>query len=254
MRKNKVKQIWAEGGCVRNGWLSIPSSYSAEGVAHQGFDSVTVDLQHGMTDVQAAIGMLQAISATDATPLVRVGGNDPVPIMKMLDAGAYGIICPMISTVEDAERFAEACRYPPHGQRSFGPSRGLLYGGADYFDRANSEVLAIAMVETVSGVDNVDAILSVSGIDAIYVGPNDLSLAYGERPLAEPEGTRAAEAILHLVARTHAHEKKAGIFCSGGVAAANRRAQGFDLLTPGSDFNVLMRALRQEVAAARLST
>src|SRR5438067_1863622 len=126
VRKNKVREIWAHGGCAVNGWLSIPSSYSAEGVAHQGFDSVTVDLQHGMTDIQAAIGMLQAISATDAMPLVRVGGNDPVAIMKMLDAGAYGVICPMISTLEDAERFADACRYPPRGHRSFGPSRGLL--------------------------------------------------------------------------------------------------------------------------------
>jgi 4-hydroxy-2-oxoheptanedioate aldolase len=107
------------------------------------------------------------------------------------------------------------------------------------------------MIETVSGVDNVDAILSVSGIDAIYIGPNDLSLAYGERRLAEPEGTQATEAIVHLVARTHGQGKKAGIFCSGGAATANRRAQGFDLLTPGSDFNVLMRAPRQEVAAAR---
>jgi 4-hydroxy-2-oxoheptanedioate aldolase len=251
MRKNKVKEIWSQGNHTVNGWLSIPATYSAEGIAHQGFDSVTVDLQHGMTDVQTAIGMLQAISATEAMPFVRVGGNDPIAIMKMLDAGAYGVICPMISTHEDAKRFADACRYPPRGHRSFGPSRGLLYGGADYFKYANTEILAIAMIETVAGVENIDAIVGVEGIDAIYIGPNDLSLDYGEPPVAEPENTRAAAAMMHLVARAHAHGKKAGVFSSNGAAAAHRRAQGFDMLTPGSDFNVLMSAIRQEVLATR---
>ena len=107
-----------------------------------------------MTDVQSAIGMLQAISTTDAVPLARVGSNDGAAIMKMLDAGAYGVICPMISTANEALRFASACRYPPTGQRSFGPARGLLYGGADYFNHANNEILAIAMIETRLGVEN----------------------------------------------------------------------------------------------------
>lgn len=251
MRKNNLKQMWAAGQCAVSGWLSIPAGYSAEGIACQGFDAVTVDLQHGMIDLQSAIGMLQAISITPAVPLARVGSNDGAAIMKLLDAGAYGIICPMISTRSDAEKFAEACRYPPLGQRSYGPARGLLYGGADYFAHADREVLAIAMIETEEGVDNIDAILDVAQIDAVYIGPNDLSLAFGEAPAAEPTDTKAAKAIEHILTRTHASGKKAGIFCSSGLAAKKRRDAGFDLVTPGNDLNILVRAARRELEAAR---
>ncbi len=251
MRKNRLKEIWAAGQCAVTGWLSIPAGYSAEGIASQGFDAVTVDLQHGMIDVQAAIAMLQAISITPAVPLARVGSNDGAAIMKLLDAGAYGIICPMISTRADAEKFAEACRYPPLGQRSYGPARGLLYGGPDYFTHADKEIVTIAMIETVEGVDNIDAILAVEQIDAVYIGPNDLSLAFGEAPAAEPGNTRGAAAIDHILARAHARGKKAGIFCSSGLAANKRRLDGFDLVTPGNDLNILVRAARRELEAAR---
>ena len=118
------------------------------GVLQPGFDSVTVDLQHGMIGFDAAVAMLQAIASTPAVPLARVSRNEPALVMQLLDAGAYGIICPMISTVAEAELFVSACRYPPRGQRSFGPARGLLYGGPDYFDHADGEILTLAMLET----------------------------------------------------------------------------------------------------------
>ncbi|MWU82140.1 2,4-dihydroxyhept-2-ene-1,7-dioic acid aldolase, partial [Escherichia coli] len=140
MRKNSLKTAFLENTPIINGWLAIPSGYSAEIMGHQGYDAVTVDLQHGMIDFASALSMLQALSATPAVPLVRVADNDPAQIMRVLDAGAYGVICPMISSAEQARRFVAACRYPPLGVRSFGPARGLLYGGIDYPQHANNEI------------------------------------------------------------------------------------------------------------------
>ncbi len=252
MRKNRLRQIWAEGGCAVSGWLAIPSSYSAEGVARQGFDTVVVDLQHGMIDIATAIAMLQAISTTDAVPMVRVPGNEATMIMKALDAGAYGIICPMISTAEDAARLVSACRYPPLGERSFGPARGLLYGGPDYFAHANDVIVTLAMIETSAGLENIDAILEVDGLDGIFIGPNDLSLALGEAPSSDPAaGSRAAAAIDHLLERTQAHRKHAGIFCANGVIGGKRRTAGFDFIAPGNEFNLLVAAARRELEHVR---
>ena len=126
MRKNKVKELMKAGKPVVNGWLSAPSSVTAEVMAQQGFDSLTIDLQHGLTDYSSALLMLQAISSTDVTPLVRVNWNEPGQIMKILDAGSYGVICPMVSNKKEAEKFVQACMYPPNGYRSFGPIRGLI--------------------------------------------------------------------------------------------------------------------------------
>jgi len=156
MRENPLRRIWAEGRAAVNGWLAIPSSFSAETMAHQGWDSLTVDMQHGVVDYQTAVTMLAAISTTDVTPLVRVPWLDPGIIMKMLDAGAYGVICPMVNTVADAETLVGACRYPPAGRRSFGPIRALLYAGADYPKHANETVIAFAMIETQEALDNLD--------------------------------------------------------------------------------------------------
>ena len=252
MRKNTLRSIWGGNGCVVTGWLAIPSSYSAEGVARQGLDAVVVDLQHGMIDISTAITMLQAISTTDAVPMLRVPGNEPTIIMKALDAGAYGIICPMVSTVADAGKFVAACRYPPLGERSFGPACGLLYGGSDYFAHANDEIVTLAMIETAEGLENIDGILSVDGLDGIFIGPNDLSLALGEPPSSDPAaGTKAANAIDHLLARTRAFNKHAGIFCASGAIGAKRRTAGFDFIAPGNEFNLLMGAVRRELEQVR---
>lgn len=251
MRPNRLRQLAAAGTPAVNAWLAIPSAYSAEVMGHQGFDSVTVDLQHGMIGFDAAVAMLQAIASTPAVPLARVSRNEPALVMQLLDAGAYGIICPMISTVAEAELFVSACRYPPAGQRSFGPARGLLYGGPDYFDHADGEILALAMLETAEAVENADAILAVPGLDGIYVGPNDLSLAMGRRPSAEPDDPEVAQTILSLCGKTRAAGRLAGIFCSSGEAAARRIREGFMLVTPGNDVGLLSKASKAAIAAAR---
>lgn len=237
MRKNDLKKKLQTAPAV-NAWLSIPSSYSAELIASCGFDAVTVDLQHGMIDFGLAVPMLQAISATAATPLVRPSGSDPVEIMHLLDAGAYGVICPQVDNVEIARKVVAACKYPPAGTRSFGPARGLLYGGADYFQHANNEVLVFVMIESREAVENLDEILDVEGIDGIYIGPNDLSLSYGGDPGSFPKG-EVGEIVETIRAAAQARGLITGIFCADGDMAAKRLEQGFRLVTPGNDAGIL---------------
>lgn len=253
MRKNRVKHLLAEGKPVTNAWLSIPSGYLAEGAGHQGFDSVTVDLQHGMIGFETAVTMLQAISSTPAMPLVRAPTNEAGTIIHLLDAGAYGVICPMISTPTEAEDFVAACRYPPKGRRSFGPARGKLYGGADYFEEANGEIMTIPMIETAQALENLDAILAVAGVDMIYVGPNDLALDLGEKPGAELNGGTTAKAISYILERAKAARVSTGIFCSDASLAGKRLREGFDLVTPGNDFALLMGAMSAAVTRAKRS-
>ena len=189
MRKNKLKEIFKNGKSAINGWLQIPNSFTAELMANQSWDSLTLDMQHGVIDYPDALGMLQAISSTDVVPMVRVNWNEPGQIMKILDAGAYGIICPMVSNKKEAENFIKACMYPPKGFRSYGPIRGLVYGGGDYADKANEEILKFAMIETKESLENLDEIMSTPGLDGIYIGPADLSLALGKNQvLINPKG------------------------------------------------------------------
>ena len=247
MRRNALRALHAAGTPIVNAWLSIGSSYLAEIVAHGGYHAVTVDCQHGMMGFDAALAMLQAISTTDAVPLVRPASNDAAEMMRYLDAGAYGLICPMVSTRADAERFVAACRYPPVGVRSFGPSRGLLYGGADYAVHANDEVLALAMIETAEGLENLDAIVATPGLDGIYVGPNDLALALGRPTTPESDDPLIVEAIERVRAATVAAGGIAGIFCSGGAGAARRVREGFSLVTPGNDAMLLKGAIAESL-------
>ena len=143
MRENKLRSIWQGGGAAVNGWLAIANSFSAETMAQQGWDSLTVDLQHGMVDYQSMIPMLQAISTTETVPIVRVPWLEPGILMKVLDAGAYAVICPMVNTREDAQRLVAYTHYAPQGTRSFGPIRATLYGGADYFQHANRTIVHV---------------------------------------------------------------------------------------------------------------
>lgn len=251
MRENRLQHLKRDGLPIVNAWLSIGSTYTADIIAHQDFDAATIDLQHGMIGFETALTMLQALSTTGVVPMVRPPSDEPSGIMKLLDAGAYGVICPMISTREDAERLVRTCRYPPVGNRSFGPARGLLYGGPDYLDGANDEVLVFAMVETVEGLANIDEIVSTPGLDGIYIGPNDLALALGHRPVnesAEPEVVAAIETILSA-------SRKAGlitgIFCSNGKAGRKRLAEGFDLVTPGNDAMILKAGMTLATAETR---
>ncbi len=236
MRKNKLKEIIKNGKAVINGWLQIPNSFSAEVMAKQGWDSLTIDMQHGVVDYPNALQMLQAISTTNVTPMARVNWNEPGQIMKILDAGCYGVICPMVSNKNEAERFVQACMYPPRGYRSFGPIRGLIYGGADYGDKANEEILKFAMIETKEALNNLDQIMSTDGLDGIYIGPADLALAIGQKPQFDhPEDSDTYKEIINIL--NHAKKNKifAGIH-NGSVSYAKKMiSKGFNLVTVGSD-------------------
>ena len=251
MRANEIRKKWSKGETVVNGWLAIPSSFSAETMAHQGWDSITIDMQHGMVDYQSAVAMLQAISTTGTMPLCRVPWLDPGIIMKMLDAGSYGIVCPMVNTADDAQRFVTACRYPPRGQRSFGPIRASLYGGGDYAQCANDEIIPFAMIETAEALDNLDDILSVEGVDAIYIGPADLSNALGCTPRLDQDEKPVVEAIDYIVRKALEKGVTPGIHNLTPEYALKMIDKGFRFVTISSDARLMAAAAAAAVGKMR---
>jgi 4-hydroxy-2-oxoheptanedioate aldolase len=235
MRANRLREIWAGGKQATNIWLGLPSMLAAESISHQGWDSVTVDMQHGHIDFASMVAMLTAISTTTAVPLVRVPWNEPGDVMRALDAGAYGVICPNIDTREQCERFVGACRYAPQGYRSVGPRRAVLYGGADYIAKANDTVLAAVQVESTLGLKNVAEIASVKSLDMIYVGPTDLALSLGRDIRAGLADTVLLQAIDQILAAAKAAGVRTGIYCRNAEDAKAMFAKGFDLTTVTSD-------------------
>ena len=236
MRKNKLKELFKAGKPIINSWLGVPSSFSAEVMANQGWDSLTIDMQHGIIDYANAVSMLQAISTTETTPLARVNWNEPGQIMKILDAGCYGVICPMVSNKKEAENFIRACQYPPKGYRSFGPIRATIYGGADYAKYAEQEILKLAMIETKEALEKLDEILDTPGLDGIYIGPADLSLAVNEEPgFDRPENTKAYKEILRILESAKKRNLLAGLHNGTPEYAQKMIDKGFNLVTVGSD-------------------
>ena len=239
MRANRLREIWRRGGAAVNGWLAIPSGVSAEAMAHQGWDSLTIDMQHGLVDY------------TNAVPMVRVPWLEPGIIMKSLDAGAYGIICPMINTREDAERFVGACRYAPDGYRSFGPIRALLYAGADYPKHANRTVLTFAMIETAQALENLEAIVSTPGLDGVYIGPADLALSLGHTPKFDHTEPELLEPIERIMNAAKAHGVVPGIHCGSAAYARRMIDLGFQLVTLLSEMRLMAAAAKAIVEETR---
>jgi 4-hydroxy-2-oxoheptanedioate aldolase len=245
MRANRLKELWAAGRPVINGWCSLPGGFSAELMADQGWDSVTIDTQHGLIGYSEMLAMLQGVSTTPATPLVRVSWNQPGEIMRALDAGAYGVICPMINDAAECEAFVRACRYPPNGFRSSGPTRAAVYGGADYHAKANGEMLAFAMIETAAGLANVEAITATPGLDGIYIGPSDLSLALGGPPGQDSDAPVLMAAFDRILAACKANGVRAGVHTASVAYSQKMIDRGFDLVTVGSDVRYLATGHRE---------
>ena len=245
MRANGIKQLWDNNQPVVNGWASIANTFSAEILAASGFDSVTMDMQHGLVGYQKVVEMLQAVSGYNITPMVRVPWNDPSMVMRCLDAGAYGIICPMVNTKEECEKFVSACRYAPRGNRSFGPARAKIYGGDDYLEHADNTLLNFAMIETSEAVDNLDKILSVEELDAVYVGPSDLAITMGYLPgVYEKE---VEDCISYIVETCKKKNIKAGIHCPNGKSVKERFDIGYNLGTISADSALLTQASKREI-------
>lgn len=249
MRQNTAKEKWAAGEVTFGGWLSIPSSFSAEVMANQGFDWLCIDMQHGLIDYQVAFTMLQAISTTPTIPFVRVPWNEFGIIGKVLDAGALGVIVPMVNSVEEARAAVAACRYFPDGSRSFGPTRAAYYAGADYYAGANQQVACIPMIETKQAVDRLDDILSVPGIDAVYVGPADLSITLGLQPRMDNEGA-FEEARLRIAERCAAHGVIAGIHANATLAEKHAAA-GYRMITVSGDAGSIAAGAANDLRMAR---
>src|SRR5881227_592130 len=236
--------MWRDGKFVTLGWLSVS----------HGFTALCVDMQHGTTDMCDVWPMLQAISQTHTVPVVRVPWNDPATIMKALDLGAYGIIVPLINTADDAAKAVAACRYPPVGMRSSGPVRAVHYGGSDYLAKANDEIVVMAMIETKEGLANLDAICATPGLDAVHIGPADLSFALGLPP--GPDKTDAVHMATcdKIREAAHKHGIKACMHCASAAFAAGSVKRGFDLVMLTSDLNSMIAGARRQLDELKAAT
>ena len=249
MRSNTAKEKWARGEVTFGAWLSIPSSFSAEVMAHQGFDWVCIDMQHGVIDYQVAVTMLQAIGSTDTIPFVRVPWNEFGMIGKVLDAGALGVIIPMVNSVAEARAAVAACRYFPLGSRSFGPTRASYYAGTDYFLGANQQVACIPMIETKQAVERLDDILAVPGIDAVYVGPADLSITLGLPPGMD-NGGAFEDARVRIAQTCVERGVTAGIHANASLAEKHAAA-GYRMITVSGDAAAIPMQAQADLKLAR---
>ncbi|HWL45250.1 MAG TPA: aldolase/citrate lyase family protein [Ilumatobacter sp.] len=248
-----VKDVWRAGRPALGAWLSIPSTVTAEAVARQGFDYVCIDLQHGLIELPAVTAMVQAIELGGGAPIVRVPWNEPGVIGKVLDCGAQGVIVPMVNTAEQAAACVAAARYAPVGGRSWGPALVAPRKGADlaaYREWADANTAVIPMIETPQALANLDAILATPGIDAVYVGPSDLSIGLGWQPANHDGKPEFDDALAAVVAGCRARGIVAGIHSSGALAA-KRIAQGFTMMTIASDIAAMRAGLAAELTTAR---
>ena len=245
MKKNNIKETLNEGKVIINGWLSIPNSFSAELMANEDWDSLTLDLQHGLIDYSSSISMLQAISSSSKTPLARVPWNEPGIIMKMLDLGVLGIICPMINSKKECQEFVSYCKYPPLGNRSFGPMRAQLNYGLDYSSNANDEILSIAMIETKQAVENLEEILSTKGLDGIYVGPSDLSFSYTNKPSFDIKNSPVFEKIKFIVDQAKKNKIFAGIHVGSSNYALDMISIGYQFISFLNEAKIMSAGIKK---------
>lgn len=251
---NPIKEKWKSGAPTINGWCSIGSTFTAEIMAAQGYDSVTVDVQHGALHYENALMMFQAMRGSNTSLMARVPWREPGIIMKMLDAGAMGIICPMINNRAEAEEFVSYMRYPPLGQRSFGPTRAAFAMPGYNVKDANDDVLAIAMIETADGVANLDEIAATPGLDGLYVGPADLALGVSNGALP-PGFDRTEEELVNVIKAIAAAAKKnniaAVLHCGTPEYAAKGIGWGYNTVTVTSDARLLAAAAAQTISRFR---
>ena len=242
MRSNAIRERWARGEPASCLWIDIGWPVSVEALAKLPFDAFTLDLQHSLIDRGTAVQVLQALSLGQGVPLVRVTQNDPAEIGFVLDAGAYGVICPQIETATDCKRFVDACRYGPRGTRSWGPTRGLLYGGADYFTSYEQNILKIALIETVKGVTNMAEIAATPGLDMLYVGPNDLSIDYGGSPTYIATDPRVLDAMELSITLAKKHSITSGTYAGSVDVARTAIEKGYHFISVGYASKMMVKS------------
>lgn len=248
MTTNRLRARWLASRPALGGWCAVPDSFTAELVASIGFDYVCVDMQHGLADFGDLVPMLQAITAQGTTPVVRVPFHDDATAQRALDAGAEALIFPLVTSADDAAHAASMCRYPPAGARSYGPVRARLHLGADPA-AVNAEVACIVMIETRAAINALGEILAVEGVDAVYIGPNDLALALGLPLASEPLIGGAVTSVLETCLERGI---PAGIHAPSGAAARRYLDAGFAFASIANDALILAAAYRAELMAARV--
>ena len=241
-----LRELWESDRPTFGGWCVLPSSFSAELMGRCGFDWVCIDTQHGLVGYDQMVPMLQGLAITGTPAFVRVRWNEPGEIMKALDAGAQGVVVPMVNSAEEARQAVGAARYPPEGYRSWGPVRAAL--GVDGYSpqTANRRTVVAIMVETRSGLSQIDEILSVPGVDAVYVGPNDLAVTHGLAPSADVEDRAHGELVEAILAACLRRGVVPGIHCGSAATARRWIEAGFRMINVASDAVFL----RQAAAAA----
>ncbi len=242
MRCNPIRQRWAEGKPASNLWIDIGWPVTVEALGRLAYDSYTVDMQHSLIDRATLVPLLQALSLGQGAPLVRITQNDPGEIAFVLDAGAYGVICPTMETAADCARFVAACDYPPRGHRSWGPLRGLMVGGPDYFDAYAGEILRIALIETRLGMENLEAIAATPGLDMVYLGPNDLGVSWGAKPSYTPNHPEVDKAMDRLAAVAKQHGIAAGMHAASPAVARAAMQKGYQLVSLGYAAKIMFTA------------
>jgi len=251
MRTNTALKAWREGKQTIGAWLTIDSAFNAEAMAHVGFDWLCIDMQHGVLDYGNAVSMMQAISTTSVVPFVRVPWNDPATIMKVLDAGASGVVVPLVNNGEEAARAVSACRYPPHGIRSSGPVRARLVNGRDYVEAANPEVACIVMIETAEAIEKLDEILGTPGVDACYIGPADLAFALGLPGKGDNPHPKHLETVIAIIEACKRHGVAPGIH-TGSVEYATKYLQlGCQMVTLGADAGFMTAKATADLQSVR---
>lgn len=251
MPTERLRESWARDEPAFNAWLVLEGPSVAAAVAASGFDAVTLDLQHGSASPERAGEVFAAVEGAGAAALVRTRWNDPAEIMRMLDVGARGIVCPMVGSRAEAEALVGWCRYPPSGVRSFGPVRGALGDGPEHVRRANEATLVLAMIETADGLANVDDIASTPGLDGLYVGPTDLSLGLGLSSLGDLEDATLLEALDDVVAAARRHGIVPGVHAPSPERAARMVERGFRFVCPAVDADLLRSGAESALDATR---
>jgi len=243
------------GETVFTGWCPLPYPIVAETIAREGFVAVTVDQQHGLWDTAATLTGIAAIRQGGAAPLVRIPFGDFSTASRALDFGAEGIIAPMINTVEDARAFVAVTKYPPVGERSWGPHRAMTLAGVPdqktYLREANDLVVTLAMIETRTALDNLDAIAATEGIDALFVGPSDLSIALTDGAEVEPHSALVERELDRVVAAARRANKIPGLYCASAERALFAQKRGFRFLAVGSDLAFLRAGTAAQVKALK---
>ncbi len=252
MRGNHVRRRLAAGEPSVGTWLSLPSPEAAEYVSKLGFDWLVVDAEHNPVDIRTLAQMFAAMANSATAPMVRIPWNTPEHFKRVLDAGAWGIVVPMVNSREQAELAVEATRYHPQGNRSVGGGRHALSwdtSAVEYYRHANDEVLLVLQIEHIAGVERADEILSVPGVDACFIGPNDLaaSMGLGLGVPLESEEPRLVEAILHVRDTAIRNGVAPGVHCSDAAGVNRRLGEGFRFCAMASELRYLLGGLRQDL-------